>query len=659
MVLPISVGTILRQRYVIQQVLGQGGFGRTYLALDQERFDEPCVIKEFMVPYQDAALVEKSKMLFQREASILYQIQHPQIPRFWAAFEDEQRLFLVQDYIQGQTYRKLLSDRKQQGKTFSEAEVIYFLRHMLPVLTYIHDRDIVHRDITPENIILRTQPAPAQSATGLAGAEPDPAVAAGIAGLPVLIDFGAVKEATSHWPLMSAATRVGKVGYAPPEQLQTGKVYPNSDLYALAATCLALLTGREPRSLLDSQTLTWRWQPYATISEELGNLLKKMLAVYPGDRFQSAREVLTTLEAGATLESTLLSSSPADIAYSAESRPALQPPPAVHKSTAPVIAYSSPSPSPVPLSHPSEMGYPQPPSKSRRGIGKGISMGIAATALIAMGVAVPVLWRTWKGNSSSNEVWVSGAKLPESEASRILESQRINSSSSALKSSPDHGFNSDGSRPDSDSSTPPSSKPAQQIQFPPNKISTVLRGNLEGNELQPYIVKGAQGQIMTASLEGEGVVMNLLRSSQVGIDDAAYRTRSWTGLLPADDQYLIQVTGSGSYSLDIAMSPPRPTQEQTQRVSFARGTSGTTVTGQIAPQQIRRYLLRAQRGQILALKVLQGAINLSAIAPDGRRIGSSTPTAKEWQERLPMDGDYVIELSAGQPEDYALSLEVF
>lgn len=637
MVLPIPVGTLVRQRYVIQQVLGQGGFGRTYLALDQERFGESCVIKEFLVPYQDSTLVEKSKTLFQREASILYQIQHPQIPRFWAAFEDEQRLFLVQDYVEGQTYRRLLSDRKQQDQVFSEEEVLHFLKHMLPVLTYIHDRDIVHRDISPENIILRSQ-----STTQLTSADPIPE-----AGLPVLIDFGAVKEATSHWPLMSAATRVGKVGYAPPEQLQTGKVYPNSDLYALAATCLALLTGREPQALLDSQTLTWRWQPYATISDGLGRILRKMLSVYPGDRYQSAREVLTDLQPllDSSLESTVLPNS--SLATRSQSEVLTVPPKLRAEAPLKAMTYASNG-----LREDSSAASPfaNHPAKNTGSIAR---VAIAATFLIGLGVAVPVLWRTLAGPSDSNEVWVSGAKLPESEASRILESQGIGSSVSALKNP------SDSNNP-TDSSAVKSSKPPLLVQFPPGKIATVVQGKLEGNELQPYVLKGVQGQILTATVTGKNVTMSLLRSNQAGIDNAAYQTQSWTGQLPEDDQYQIQISGSGEYSLDVAMSPlSRPTQEQTQRVSFARGTSGTTVTGTISPKQIRRYLLKAKQGQILALKVLEGNISLSTIAPDGQRIGGSTATSKAWQGRLAGDGDYIIEVSTQQPTDYALSFEVF
>jgi len=634
MVLSIPVGTVLRQRYVVQQVLGQGGFGRTYLALDQERFSEPCVLKEFLVPYQDGTLIEKSKILFQREASILYQIQHPQIPRFWASFEDEQRLFLVQDFVEGETYRRLIIDRKHQGATFSEPEVLHFLSHMLPVLTYIHDRDIVHRDITPENIILRIQ-GTTQFGTTMLESE---------SGLPVLIDFGAVKEATSHWPLMSTATRVGKVGYAPPEQLQTGKVYPNSDLYALAATCLTLLTGKEPPSLLDSQTLTWKWQSHANISDGLGNILQKMLSVYPGDRYQSAHEVAAELQPllENSPESTLLPPLPARKSNRPGKRPL----------ASSAFEGNKPNHSAVSYSFSSNSDNKEPPRslKSQESIKRRVGIGIAATVLVGLGVALPVWWQTRVGNTDSNgDVWVSGAKLPRSEASRIIESQGINASGSALKvpSNPDN-------------SSAKVNQTPQRIQFPPGKTSTLLKGNLQDSDLQPYVLEGAQGQIMTATLEGSGVTMNLLRSNQEAVDSAAYQTRSWTGQLPADDQYLIQVSGYGPYSLDVAVTPAsRPTQEETQRVAFSRGMTGTTVTGQISPSQVRRYLLKAKQGQILALKVLQGKVSLSTIAPNGVRIGGSATNSRNWQGRLPVDGDYVIEITTQQAGDYVLSLEIF
>ena len=273
---PIAIGTLLQNRYRLLSILGQGGFGRTYLVEDLGRFQERCALKE-LIPVQSGHYVlEKSKELFQREAAILYQITHPQIPQFRAIFEENQRLFLVQDYVEGMTYRELLLDRTSTGRTFSEAEVLVFIRQMLPVLAHIHARGIIHRDISPENIILRENDQ-----------------------LPVLIDFGVVKELATkvQSPEGTAhATTVGKIGYAPIEQLQSGRATASSDLYALAVTAIVLLTGKEPQELLDQTTLLWNWQQRVQVSQGLALVLNRMLNRSPGDRYQSVSEVAQALD---------------------------------------------------------------------------------------------------------------------------------------------------------------------------------------------------------------------------------------------------------------------------------------------------------------------------------------------------------------------------
>lgn len=273
---PIPIGTILQNRYRVLSILGQGGFGRTYLAEDQGRFNERCALKEFIPNTNGTYALDKSKELFQREAAILYQIQHPQIPQFRATFEENQRLFLVQDYVEGKTYRTLLNERKALGSLFSEAEVVLFLRQILPVLAHIHARGIIHRDIAPDNIILRASDR-----------------------VPVLIDFGVVKELATRVsgdPAMPA-TSVGKVGYAPSEQMLSGQATPSSDLYALAVTAIVLLTGKEPQELLDQHTLVWSWQQWTKVSPALALLFNRMLSRVPGDRYQSVREVVQALDA--------------------------------------------------------------------------------------------------------------------------------------------------------------------------------------------------------------------------------------------------------------------------------------------------------------------------------------------------------------------------
>ncbi|MBM0740794.1 serine/threonine protein kinase [Phormidium sp. CLA17] len=635
MIAPISLGTLLRQRYLIRQILGQGGFGRTYLATDQERFNERCVLKEFFFTYQDTALLKKSQLLFQREASTLYQLHHPQIPRFWAAFEEGQRLFLVQDFVEGQTYRRLLSDRKSQGLTFTEAEVCHLLKQLLPVLVHIHDRGIVHRDISLENIILKSLHEPSQRKLPIAEA-----------GLPVLIDFGAVKEATSQLSITSAVTRVGKVGYAPPEQLQTGRVYPNSDLYALAATCLVLLTGKEPHSLLDSQSLVWRWQPYATLSNKLTRIFERMLSVYPSDRYQSAQEVWVDLQSVMPqLNPTQLNMNAVNLTQRSRTN---QPVATATRGSIQQRGSSKSAAQGHPVRQTTKRLKPSQLRKKNR-----LWLGMGAAFLLGTGVASSFLWQAKNDQAASHgEVWVSGAKLPHAEASRIIGGQGdLNLALQAVPSANQLVSNS--------ASVKQAASEPQPIQFPPGKLSATVQGTLQQQGVQSYSIKASQGQVLTATLAGSGVIMNLLRSNQDGIDAAAYQTRSWTGQLPTDDQYFIQISGSGAYMLDVATTPiSRPTQEIIERVTFARGTNGTTVTGTIAPQQIRRYLLRAKQGQLVLVKKLQGNVSLSAIAPNGQRLDTNTLNP-DWKGRLPSDGDYVFELSANQLGDYALSFEIF
>ena len=288
---PIYPGITLNNHYRIVRELGHGGFGRTYLAEDAHRFNEPCVLKEFAPQVQGSYALQKSEELFEREAGVLYKLQHNQIPRFRELFRvsisDRGYLFLVQDYVPGQTYRFLLDARKRQGLRFIEAEINQLLIQILPVLEYIHSLGVLHRDISPDNLILRLSD-----------------------GMPVLIDFGGVKQVAATVESLFAeangtpgpATRIGKLGYAPVEQMQMGIVSPHSDLYALAATVLVLLTGKEPHQLLDTQTLHWNWRAECSLSPNLSLVLDKMLAQQPSQRYSSAREVMLALSGNPPLQ---------------------------------------------------------------------------------------------------------------------------------------------------------------------------------------------------------------------------------------------------------------------------------------------------------------------------------------------------------------------
>ena len=262
---------LLDDRYRPIKFLGEGGFGRTFQAIDEKRLNTPCVIKQFLPQQAGSAALAKATELFQQEAKRLQELgKHPQIPDLEAFFPQDGRLYLVQDFIDGQN---LLEEFQNQGK-LKEPQIRIILTELLPVLQFIHDNQVIHRDIKPENII--------RSKTGQL----------------FLIDFGVSKE-TSGSILNRVGTVTGTPGYAPPEQFR-GMVYHSSDLYSLAVTCVRLLTGHFQKidgsdQLFDTNRMEWQWQKYVSLSQELTTVLETMLQDIPVKRYQSATEVLAAL----------------------------------------------------------------------------------------------------------------------------------------------------------------------------------------------------------------------------------------------------------------------------------------------------------------------------------------------------------------------------
>ncbi|MEL6385147.1 MAG: serine/threonine-protein kinase, partial [Cyanobacteria bacterium J06626_18] len=274
---------ILSGRYLPEKLLGKGGFGAAFLARDRYTpAMRPCVVKLFQ-PSGDLSpdQMQIAQSLFQREAAVLEDLgnRHKQIPDLFAFFPlivpgrkpgvQEEYFYLVQEYIDGEDLEQIL---KRQG-ALPTAEVITILVSMLKVLDFVHANGTIHRDIKPSNIMHHRN------------------------GLLYLLDFGAVKQVTSAQGTPGGrSTGIYSVGYAPPEQMAGGQVYPSTDLYALAVTCIVLLTGKEVGELYDSFNNTWAWHTHVQDSLAIAPVLDRMLQATPNQRYSSAQDVLDALE---------------------------------------------------------------------------------------------------------------------------------------------------------------------------------------------------------------------------------------------------------------------------------------------------------------------------------------------------------------------------
>lgn len=283
---------LLRNRYQPIKPLGSGGFGQTYLAEDLDKLHELCVIKQFAPQVQGTAAIAKATELFEEEAKRLQQLgDRPQIPTLFAYFEQDRRLYLVQQYIPGET---LLQELAVQGK-FSESKIKELLINLLEILQFIHQHRIIHRDIKPANIIRRTPSTLPDRGEVTPQKSPSPP---GITADLVLIDFGISKQYTGT-SQTQLGTSLGTVGYAPQEQMQMGKANAASDLYSLGATCFHLLTGVSPSRLWAAEGDRWvdDWQQHlpAPLTPKLTKVLDRLLQFDPEKRYRSAEIALADL----------------------------------------------------------------------------------------------------------------------------------------------------------------------------------------------------------------------------------------------------------------------------------------------------------------------------------------------------------------------------
>jgi formylglycine-generating enzyme required for sulfatase activity len=262
----------IQERYRALKVIGQGGFGKTFLAQDESKPSQPrCVIKQFAFetinPNASQGTLDVAIRLFEQEAKRLDDLgKHPQIPELLSFTIHEGKQYLIQEFIDGET----LEQELMRVGAFSEQQVRDVLVEVLQILEFVHSKSVIHRDISPDNIIRR------RSDKKL-----------------VLVDFGAAKHATATL-LAKTGTGIGKPSYGAPEQM-LGKSVFQSDLFGLGVTCLHLLTNVEPFTLYDVLENEYQWRQFLNgkvVSNEFGKLLDRLTAYRVKERPNSVTDIL-------------------------------------------------------------------------------------------------------------------------------------------------------------------------------------------------------------------------------------------------------------------------------------------------------------------------------------------------------------------------------
>lgn len=227
---PLSPGTVLRNRYTITDIVGQGGMGSVYKAMDKRLPGRICAVKEVQPdPNASAEMIEQAQAQFLQEASILAQLDHPNLPKVSDFFSDDSRDYLVMDYIPGKDLKELLQEAFNESRVIEEQVAVEWAMQILDALAYLHNHNppVLHRDLKPANIKLT----------------PDSRIK--------LVDFGLAKLLVADdMRTITVIQGQGTALYTPMEQYagEFDRTDARSDLYALGATLFTLLTGSPPPS---------------------------------------------------------------------------------------------------------------------------------------------------------------------------------------------------------------------------------------------------------------------------------------------------------------------------------------------------------------------------------------------------------------------------
>ena len=325
----LVTGQVLQNRYRIVSLLGQGGMGAVYRAWDT-RLNVPAALKEMIPqPRLDATTVAQLRQQFHQEAIILAEMNHPHLVNVTDFFEEEYSTYLVMGFIEGES----LASRIAREGALPESQVLAWAWQLLAALAYCHSRGVIHRDVKPQNVVIRPE------------------------GQAVLVDFGLVKLWDSRNPRTRTAMRgMGTPEYAPPEQYGTkpGHTDPRSDLYSLGATLYHTLTGQSPLTATNRMADPDQFVPVrglnSHVSAQTEAAVLRAMELERNKRFQSAREMAMALNGRGPALAHQAVSPPSDPPVPAVSRSPATPPGAPQTvplpGLAPLATASPPAPHP-------------------------------------------------------------------------------------------------------------------------------------------------------------------------------------------------------------------------------------------------------------------------------------------------------------------------
>lgn len=279
--------TVLRGRYKIVSVVGQGGMGAVYCAEDLRLEGRICAVKEVRPdPNATPEALDQSRDQFHREATTLARLDHPNLPKVSDTFHEEGREYLVMDFVEGEDLRQAMEEKRREGTFLNEHKVLHWTHQLCDALAYLHSREppVLHRDIKPSNIKLTPT------------------------GLVKLVDFGLVKLlATDQVRTVTVLQGRGTAAYTPLEQYggDSGHTDVRSDIYSLGATLYHLLTNQPPADAKQRFLTSDVLRPPSTLNPHISpsteQAIMAAIAMHPDDRPQTVREFRDILQTGSLL----------------------------------------------------------------------------------------------------------------------------------------------------------------------------------------------------------------------------------------------------------------------------------------------------------------------------------------------------------------------